>query len=294
MTGYRVAQRIGKPVANTYKAIESLRAKGVVFVGEGETRLLRAVPYGEVLDGLQQRFAESRADAEAALAALAPPAPDHRIYALETSEQVFERARHMLSEARAVVLASIYPGPLAAIEADLLRAACRRVEVSVKLYAPRELAGVAVVQSNSSRGGLTCRRVADVEALAVGDELHLTVDGRQHLFALLGQGGELVQAVWSESPFLALQAHNALSTELALTALTRLIVVGGTRAQMRAVIEEMHHPYETSGYRDIVQRSLSAATAAAVPAAPADAPAPPPAPPPAPRPRRRGRHAARD
>jgi sugar-specific transcriptional regulator TrmB len=28
-TGYRVAQALGKPVANTYKAIESLQNKGV-------------------------------------------------------------------------------------------------------------------------------------------------------------------------------------------------------------------------------------------------------------------------
>ncbi|MDO8629132.1 MAG: helix-turn-helix domain-containing protein, partial [Phycisphaerales bacterium] len=43
-TGYRVAQAIGKPVANTYKAIESLERKGAIVVDDGESRLCRAVP----------------------------------------------------------------------------------------------------------------------------------------------------------------------------------------------------------------------------------------------------------
>jgi hypothetical protein len=40
-TAYRVAQGIGRPVANTYKAVESLQQKGAVLVDETGTRLCR-------------------------------------------------------------------------------------------------------------------------------------------------------------------------------------------------------------------------------------------------------------
>src|SRR5262244_1295461 len=62
-TGYRIAQGIGKPVANTYKALESLQKKGAILVEEDESRLCRAVPPEELLTQLERGFASSRADA---------------------------------------------------------------------------------------------------------------------------------------------------------------------------------------------------------------------------------------
>ncbi len=56
VTGYRVAQALGKPTANTYKAIESLALKGAVIVAEGAQRHCRAVPAQELLNRLDRRF----------------------------------------------------------------------------------------------------------------------------------------------------------------------------------------------------------------------------------------------
>jgi len=42
-TGYRIAQAIGKPAANTYKAIQSLEQKGAVIVEAGSSRMCRAI-----------------------------------------------------------------------------------------------------------------------------------------------------------------------------------------------------------------------------------------------------------
>ena len=44
VTGYRIAQAIGKPAPNVYKAIETLETKGAVMVDEGKSRLCRPVP----------------------------------------------------------------------------------------------------------------------------------------------------------------------------------------------------------------------------------------------------------
>src|SRR5262245_46662348 len=59
-TGYRVAQAIGKPVANTYKTISSLEEKGAVVIDEGEARACRAVPAEEFLARLDAQFRERR------------------------------------------------------------------------------------------------------------------------------------------------------------------------------------------------------------------------------------------
>ena len=60
-TGYAVAKGIGKPVANVYKAIESLVEKGAVEVDEGgveggDAKTNRAVPVGEIIRAARGRF----------------------------------------------------------------------------------------------------------------------------------------------------------------------------------------------------------------------------------------------
>ena len=52
VTGYRIAQAIGKPAANTYKAIQTLELKGAVIVDEGSSRMCRAVSADELLNRL--------------------------------------------------------------------------------------------------------------------------------------------------------------------------------------------------------------------------------------------------
>src|SRR5215468_10366506 len=84
-TGYRIAQGIGKPVANTYKALESLQRKGAILVEDDESRRFRAVPAEELLLGLERDFAQTRAQAARALARLGTDeASDDRVYQLAT------------------------------------------------------------------------------------------------------------------------------------------------------------------------------------------------------------------
>ena len=52
-TGYGIALALGKPIANTYKGINALQAKGAVIVDESQTRLCRAVPPAEIFGQMQ-------------------------------------------------------------------------------------------------------------------------------------------------------------------------------------------------------------------------------------------------
>src|SRR5882724_6196485 len=70
ITGYGIAKELGKPAANTYKAIESLQTKGAIIVDDGESRLCRAVAPEEVFGQLERSFADNKKRAEAALAEL--------------------------------------------------------------------------------------------------------------------------------------------------------------------------------------------------------------------------------
>ena len=95
-TGYRVATAIGRPTANTYRAIQSLQDKGCLIVEDGASRLYRAVPMEEFLGGLERRFLRLKDAAREELAKLKPAPEDERLYYLHTPDQVYERFRRML------------------------------------------------------------------------------------------------------------------------------------------------------------------------------------------------------
>jgi predicted transcriptional regulator len=83
-TGYRISHAIGKPTANTYKAITALAQRGAIVMDDGESRLARA-------------------------------SGDSRVYQLADTDQALQRARALLARASHVVLIDAFPGPLAAL-----------------------------------------------------------------------------------------------------------------------------------------------------------------------------------
>src|SRR5688572_3972866 len=116
-TGYRIAQAINKPVANTYKSLSSLQAKGAVVVdeGDGEARQCRAVPFDEFSAQMERALRDRCRLAAEAASRLKPARDDDGVYRLGTVEQVLGRATQMISRARVVVLASCFPEPLRGI-----------------------------------------------------------------------------------------------------------------------------------------------------------------------------------
>jgi predicted transcriptional regulator len=208
-TGYRVSHEIGKPTANTYKAIVSLEQRGAVQVDDGENRLVRAVPPEELLGQMERRFRDQRESAAQALADIRRDAADDRVYALKSAAQVLERARSMLAEARGIVLADCFPRVFDALRDDLAAAAARGVAVTVKVYAEVQAPGVEVILQPGARR--TFERWP-------GQQLSLVVDAEEHLLALFTDDLERVhQAVWSRSTFLSCLHHNHLAMEHLVT-----------------------------------------------------------------------------
>jgi len=208
-TGYRVSHAIGKPTANTYKAIAALALRGAIIIDDSESRLCRAVPPGELLDRLDREFDGHKQTAAAELAKLRPAAGDDRVYYLTSVEQVVERARAMCAAAKQAVLLDVFPGVVTLLTPALAAAAKRGVRVAMRVYAPVEIKGVGVfVTSEAER----------VLSTWPGQQLSIAVDAEQFLTALLSQDVSVVhQALWSNSTFLSCMQYNALSVELALT-----------------------------------------------------------------------------
>lgn len=254
-TGYGIAQAIGKPAANVYKALESLEARGAVIVDEGSSRMCRAVPSDELLAQIERSFGARCARASRALRRLHGADGDDRVYQLRTAEQVYERARQMLARCEEVALVDAFPGPLEALRDELEAAAARGVAVAAKTYAAASFAKVESV--------LAPNGAAVIERWP-GEWVNLVVDGQEHLIALLAPGGaEVLQAVWSGSPYLSWVYHSAVSSELILAEVEGRIEAGASSRLLRDGLArfERLRANHAPGYRTLERRFRDAEAA---------------------------------
>jgi len=130
VSGYRIAQAIHKPAANTYKALQTLEFKGAVFAEDGTTKQYVPIPKAELLARVTRDFERRRRALVEALpdgpAASATAAP----FILQ-GPNVLDRAIALTDEATRVLVGMV-GGPAAiALAAPLAAAPDRDVEVAV-------------------------------------------------------------------------------------------------------------------------------------------------------------------
>ena len=231
-TAYAVAKGIERTVANTYKAVESLRQKGAVLVDETtdrSARLCRAVPGRELLRALESTFRRHQRAAAATIGQLKPARGDDAIYTLASVDQVIERCESMVHRAKDVVLVDAFPQALDRVGDALGRTAQRGVPVFVKAYAPVSVPGVdAVVSSEGS----------EVLERWPGQWLNVAADGLELLLSFTGPEGDLHQGLWSRSPYLSWTYHSALASEIGEAKLVNAVERGAPKAELRRVLAE--------------------------------------------------------
>lgn len=247
-TGYRVAQALGKPAANTYKAIETLQKKGAILVEDGVNRQCRAIPYEELLGQLERGFLEKKARAANALTELHAASEDERVYQIRSIRQVMERCRNMLARCTEVAIIDIFPLPLDTLQKDIEQTAARGPVVAVQVYEPTEVAGAEVVVRMEGSG---------IQQRWPGQWLNLVVDGSEHLIAFLTADAKKVhQAVWSGSVYLSWIYHSSLCCELETGIVRKLIQDGESPARLKQAVERCRrfHSPENPGYRTLRNR----------------------------------------
>jgi len=208
VTGYRVARGIGKPTANAYQALASLRAKGGATLAEGRKRTHRAVPAAEFLDALAWRFDDRRRSAARSLAALGPAPASAGVYAMQKPEEVLTRAARLVEAAQSALVADLSAGVLARLRTEIDAALARGVRVALATPAPDPPHADWAIRS---------------ETPPEGDEWALvTADGREALVARFAPGlARIEEAVCTESAFFSARLHRALAGDMLFRALSR-------------------------------------------------------------------------
>jgi sugar-specific transcriptional regulator TrmB len=228
LTGYRVAKNLGKPAANTYKALESLVHKGAVTLDDSESRVYSPVPAEEFLRQLDRVHASRRERAREALANLEPHRGDDRIYRLSSREQIAERCRSIVERSEFAVLIDGDAGFLADLTPAIEEAAERGVQVLIKAYEPLEIAGARVIERI---------RPEEITGGVPGDSFVLDADGREYLLARLEDDGTVHHAIWTQAVTLAYQGYQGLISELTLTSMMNHLRTETTVEELREVFD---------------------------------------------------------
>jgi sugar-specific transcriptional regulator TrmB len=247
-TPYRVAQGIGRPVANTYKAVEALHKKGAVLIDETANRICQAVPPADLLSDLERSFANRHNQAARALSQLKPAVETDRIYALNSAEQIFDRCKRLIDHAESVVLVDAFPGIVDIIRPWLEAAASRNVTTVLQTYKPTDIAGVEVIPYQAAE--LSLRRWP-------GQWMIVVVDGAEYLFAYMNEEATVAQqAIWCGSAFLALPQHSNLAIAFRAAILEQLVREGAPNEEMLAALKRTERwlILGTRGYNELAAR----------------------------------------
>lgn len=205
-TGYSIARVIGKPVANTYNALESLYKRGVIVSDEsGKNRLYSPLPINDYLDQLERDFKVKRKKIEQVLKKRKTARTFTGIYSLDNVDQVYERAIQALKHAVDVVLVDASPKSLEKLTDSLKKTAAAGVRTIVETYAPASIPGCETVESLLEK---------EVFEAWPGEWLNVIVDGREYIMAFFDKQLKKVhQAVWCKSLYLSLMVHNGFISE---------------------------------------------------------------------------------
>jgi len=247
-TGYKISQSIGKPTANVYKAIQTLEPKGAILVDEDKSRLCRAIPPKEFLDSLQRNFNEKRKSTEDLLSRINQNDNDDRVYQLKSVDQVLERCRKMLERGENIIVIDAFPKILEKLRLEIEAIAKSGVSVAVNSYKPIELQNVEVFYNE--KGEETISRWP-------GQWVNIVVDGNEHLLAFLSNDlKEVIQAIWSGSPYISWVYYSAVYAELELANLKKMINDGNTIEELKSKIVywDKFFVLDALGYKNLLER----------------------------------------
>lgn len=210
-SGYRLAKAVGKARANVYQALSQLTQRGAALIEDSQVQTFRAADPQDLMRRLADSYRANAEAAQDALAKLAAPAADDRIYHLKTIDQLLERAVAMIGRAEAIILVDAFPEPLERILPALERAAARGVTVAGFTYDARIEASFSLVHSTAADFALT---------RWPGLQLSVVADAREHLVSLLDHGmTQVLHGIWSDSAYLSCLQHSGLSAEIRLSSL---------------------------------------------------------------------------
>ena len=208
-TGYKIAMQIGKPVANTYKALRSLEKKGAVVCDESSNKTyFDTIPVEEFLNKIEKEFSSKREKIIMEVKKLDVQQDPMGIYELQSLELVYEKAFGMIKTAESSLVIDCFPAPLQVIKKELLNKKGENIPILLKNYCDTRFEGIRQIEAFKTD------IVLDEHP---GQWLLMIKDAAESLIAFFDHSGEeLLHSIWIKDPFISLILFNGSTIEFNL------------------------------------------------------------------------------
>jgi len=209
-TGYKIAMQIGKPVANTYKALKSLEKKGAVVCDNSSNKIyFDTIPVEEFLNKIEKEFSNQRKKIIEEVNNLDVQQDPIGIYELQSQELVYEKAKSMINTAENTLLIDCFPAPMKNIKEHFTKERTKEISIYVKNYSGEDIDNVNQIKATNA--GLPYD-VLD------GQWMVVLKDTSESLIALFNKdGSELNHCLWIKDPFISFVLFNGSAHEFNFT-----------------------------------------------------------------------------
>ncbi len=215
-TGYKIAVEIGKPVANTYKALKSLESKGAVISDNTTSKtIFVAVPANEFLNKLESEFQRQRDQIIREASKLEVNETRTGIYELQSLELAYEKAISMIESAQHQLLIDSFPAPLEVLEPHLRKKSNDELMITLKNYCSRQFENIRQIYAVNSE--LVLKELK-------GHWLLIVKDASEAMIALIDHNGrDLLHCIWTRDPYISIVLYNGMLNEMNLSELYGII-----------------------------------------------------------------------
>lgn len=209
-TGYKIAGQIGKPVANTYKALKSLQNKGAVLSDDSTgTTYFDTIPVEEFLNKIENEFIKKKERIIFEARQLDVKQEKAGIYELQSIDLMYEKAVAIITSAETSLLIDGHPAPLNMLRNCILAKKDDNIPILIKNYDETEFEGIKQLHNPRTEmhlGGLQAQWIVVIK------------DANEALLAFFDQSGEeLKHCIWILDPYISLILFNGTSLEFNLT-----------------------------------------------------------------------------
>jgi len=237
-TGYKIAGQIGKPVANTYKALKSLQQKGAVVSDKSSgTVYFDTIPIEEFLNKIENEFKIKREQIIEEVNKLEVQQEPTGIYELQSKELVFEKASSMIKSAQNTLLIDGFPAPMQTIKQYLTEDRANEITIYVKNYSGENIKHVHQIQASIPELIYTELN---------GQWLIVLKDTVESLIAFFSKDGrELIHCIWTKDPFISFILFNGSAYEFNFTEVCEQIYSDDSNKieNMKSIIERYKNMY---------------------------------------------------
>jgi HTH-type transcriptional regulator, sugar sensing transcriptional regulator len=238
LTGYKIANQIGKSNSNTYLALKNLVKKDAISLLEGnKSKEYVAVPIEKLMEIRINKAKEQKEILGDAFKDFKTESGDDQIYRFKSKEQLWMKANEMIENAKVAILVDSEAPQLEMIKEKLAEAAEKGLNVIVESTGQERIPKCYMVEALSLKN----------EPINLNfDWLVISADTEKTLVSYFTKQGDLIEGLWISNRLLSDWFYNGMFYEVLNRYVIKLFNSDETKEEILEKINTFHKSYRHS------------------------------------------------